>query len=117
MSLSVEHPTILSVGTCNLPLGVLIRVDQIRVLEHFGEEKGFLEVGEATTVGSVDVGNGAVAAADTGRFDDGLEAGEGPLRKRCQYLLLYFSGNFTGSGMRTYVSVLAVPSSAVGVVK
>jgi hypothetical protein len=80
MRLSIKHPSVLPIRTRNLELSILIRVDQVRVLEHFGEEEGLLEVGEVATVGSVDVGDGAVAAADAGVFDDVFEAGEGPLR-------------------------------------
>jgi hypothetical protein len=79
MGLSVEHPGVLPIGTRNLELGVLIRVDQVRVLEHFGEEEGLLEIGEVAAVGCVDVRDGAVAAADAGVLGDVLEAGEGPL--------------------------------------
>lgn len=39
MGFSVEHPTVLSVRIRNLPLCVLVRVDQIRVLEDLGEEE------------------------------------------------------------------------------
>jgi hypothetical protein len=39
MSLSVEDPAILSISIRNLPLSVLIGMDQVRVLEHFGEEE------------------------------------------------------------------------------
>jgi len=83
MSLGVENPAILSVGIRNLPFSVLVCVDQIGVLEHFSEEEGLLEVGEVAAVGSVDIGNGAVATADTGRVDDGFEASEGPLEWNC----------------------------------
>ena len=79
MGLSIEYPGVLPIRTSNLELGVLIRVDQVRVLEHFGEEEGLLEVGEVATVGCVDVRDGAVAAADAGVLGDVLEAGEGPL--------------------------------------
>lgn len=79
MRLSIEHPSVLPTRTRNLELSVLIRVDQIRVLEHFGEEEGLLEIGEAAAVWRVDIGDGAVAAADAGVFGDVGEAGEGPL--------------------------------------
>ena len=79
MGLSIEYPGVLPIGTRNLELGVLIRVDQVRVLEHFGEEEGLLEIGEVAAVGCVDVRDGAVAAADAGVLGDVLEAGEGPL--------------------------------------
>jgi len=85
MSLGVEHPAILSVGIRNLPFGVLICVDQVGVLEHFSEEEGLLEVGEVAAIGSVDIGDGAVATADASRVDDGFEAGEGPLWWKCQF--------------------------------
>jgi len=78
MGLGIENPGVLPIGTRNLELGVLIRVDQVRVLEHFGEEEGLLEIGEVAA-GCVDVGDGAVAAADAGVLGDVLEAGEGPL--------------------------------------
>jgi hypothetical protein len=83
MGLSVEHPGILPIRTRNLELSILIRVDQVRVLEHFSEEEGFLEIGEVAAVGCVDVGDGAVATADAGVFGDGLEAGERPLEGVC----------------------------------
>ena len=84
MGLSVEHPGVLSIGTRDLELGILICVDQVRVLEHFGEEEGLLEVGEVAAVGCVDVGDRAVATADAGVLGDGLEAGEGPLEWKYQ---------------------------------
>lgn len=80
MRLSVKHPSVLPIRTRNLELSILIRLNQVRVLEHLGEEEGLLEIGEIAAVGSVDVGDGAVAAADAGVLDDVLEAGEGPLR-------------------------------------
>ena len=80
MRLSIKHPSVLSIRTRNLELSVLIRVNQIRVLEHFGKEEGLLEIGEIAAVGSVDVSDGAVAAADAGVLDDVFETGEGPLR-------------------------------------
>ena len=79
MRLSIKHPSVLSIRTRNLELSILIRVDQVRVLEHLSEEEGLLEIGEIAAVGSVDVGDGAVAAADAGIFNNVLEAGEGPL--------------------------------------
>ena len=79
MRLSIKHPSVLSIRTRNLELSILIRVDQVRVLEHFGEEEGLLEIGEVAAVGCVDVRDGAVAAADAGVLGDVLEAGEGPL--------------------------------------
>jgi hypothetical protein len=80
MRLGIEHPSILPIRTRNLELSVLIRVNQVCVLEHFSKEEGLLEVGEVAAIGSVDVGDGAVAAADAGVLDDILEAGEGPLQ-------------------------------------
>ena len=79
MRLSIKHPSVLPIRTRNLELSILIRVDQVRVLEHFSKEEGFLEIGEVAAISSVDVGDGAVAAADAGVLDDVLEAGEGPL--------------------------------------
>lgn len=93
MRLGVEHPGVLPIGTRDLELGVLVRVDQVRVLEHLGEEEGLLEVGEVAAVGRVDVGDGAVAAADARVLGDVGEAGEGPLGMgNCQYLLVLSSG-------------------------
>lgn len=83
MRLGVEHPAVLPICIRNLPLGVLVCVDQVGVLEHFGKEEGFLEVGEIAAVRSIHVGDGAVAAADAGFFDDGLEPGERPLGGEC----------------------------------
>ena len=80
MRLSVEDPLVLPIRARNLELGILIRVDQVRVLEHFSEKEGLLEVGEVAAVSCVDVGDGAVAAADAGVLDDVFETGEGPLR-------------------------------------
>jgi hypothetical protein len=80
MRLSVEHPSILPIRTRNLELSILICVDQVRVLEHFSKEERLLEIGEVAAIGSVDVGDGAVTAADAGVLDDVFEAGEGPLR-------------------------------------
>jgi len=79
MRLSVEHPLILPLLTRNLILGIQIRVDQISVLENLGEEERFLEIGETTAAGRVDVVDRAVAAADASGVADGLEAGVGPL--------------------------------------
>ena len=108
MRLGVEHPGVLPIGARDLELGVLIRVDQVRVLEHLGEEEGLLEVGEVAAVGRVDVGDGAVAAADARVFGDVGEAGEGPLGMgNCQYLLVLSSGGkvqiafFERDGRRT----------------
>ena len=85
MRLSVEDPLVLPIRARNLELGILIRVDQVRVLEHFSEKEGLLEVGEVAAIGSVDIGDGAVATADASRVDDGFEAGEGPLWWKCQF--------------------------------
>jgi hypothetical protein len=63
----------------NLPLGVLVRMNQVCVLEHFGEEERLLEIGERTAVGSVNIGNGAVSATNTSGVDDCFEARERPL--------------------------------------
>jgi hypothetical protein len=60
-------------------MNIQIRVDQVSVLEHLGEEEGFLEIVETATVGRVDVCDRAVAAADAGVVGNGLEAGVGPL--------------------------------------
>ena len=70
MRLSIEHPSVLPIRARNLELSVLIRVDQVRVLEHFGEKEGLLEIVEVAAFGRVDVGDGAVAAADTGVLCD-----------------------------------------------
>ncbi len=91
MRLGVEHPGILPIGARDLELGVLIRVDQVRVLEHLGEEEGLLEIGEVAAVGGVDVGDGAVAAADARVLGDVGEAGEGPLGMGNRQCLLVLS--------------------------
>jgi len=79
MRLGVEHPRVLPILARNLVLGIQIRVDQVSVLEHLGEEEGFLEIVETAAVGRVDVCDRAVAAADAGVVGDCLEAGVGPL--------------------------------------
>lgn len=83
MGLSIEDPAVRAIRVRHLPLGILIRVDHVRVLEHFGKEEGLLEIIEAAAVSSVDVVDGTIAAADTGCFDDRLESCEGPLPSRC----------------------------------
>ena len=87
MGLSIEYPGVFPIRTSDLELGILIRVDQVRVLEHFGEEEGLLEIGEVAAVGCVDVRDGAVAAADAGVLGDVLEAGERPLDWECQHIV------------------------------
>lgn len=70
MGLGIEDPAVRAIRVRHLPLGILVRVNHVRVLEHFGEEERFLEIIEAAAVGSVDIVNGAVAAADAGCLDD-----------------------------------------------
>jgi hypothetical protein len=79
MGFSVEYPAVLPIRIRNLPLGVLVRMNQVCVLEHFGEEERLLEIGERTAVGSVNIGNGAVSATNTSGVDDCFEARERPL--------------------------------------
>lgn len=86
MRLGVVNPTVLTIPALNLPLGVQIGVDEVSVLQHFGEEEGFLEISGSTAVGSVHVGDRAVATANAGDVDDVFEAGEGPLRREKLYV-------------------------------
>jgi hypothetical protein len=79
MGFSVEYPTVLPIRVRNLPLGVLVRMDHVCVLEHLGEEEGLLEIGEGTAVGSVNIGNGAVSATNASGVDDCFKARERPL--------------------------------------
>jgi len=79
MGLRIEHPLVLSIRTRNLKLRILVCVDQVSVLEHFGEEEGLLEISKAAAVGGIHIRDGAVAAADASVLCDSLEAGEGPL--------------------------------------
>lgn len=83
MRLGVEHPGVLPIGTRDLELGVLVRVDQVRVLEHFSEEEGFLEIAERAAVGGVHVRHAAVPAADARDVGYRAEAGVGPLLDIC----------------------------------
>lgn len=86
MRLRIEHPLILP---ANLPLGLAIGENQVRILEHLGEEKRLLEIGESAPVASVHVRDGAVPAADARGVEDGLDAGPGPLI-RSGTLLAFF---------------------------
>ena len=98
MRLSVEDPLVLPIRARNLELGILVCVDQVGVLEHFSKEERFLEIGEVATIGSVDIGDGAVAAADAGVLDDVLEAGEGPLEWIVSILFSRVRGKVTAGG-------------------
>jgi hypothetical protein len=88
MGFSIEHPAVFPIRIRDLPLGVLVRMNHVCVLEHFGEEEGLLEVSKRATISSIDISDGAVAAADAGRSDDCFEACEGPLdsRRQCSTL-------------------------------
>jgi hypothetical protein len=46
MRLRIKHPSILPLRPGNLPLCILIRVNQIRVLQYLSEEERFLEISE-----------------------------------------------------------------------
>lgn len=121
MRLGIKHPHVLPFFPRNLILGVQIRVDQVSVLEHFGEEEGFLEIGETATAGGVDVVDGAVAAADAGVVCDCAEAGVGPLCLVESESALDQGSVITrqekeGRWM-TYVLILAIARRAVSVVE
>jgi hypothetical protein len=83
MGFSIEHPVVFSIRIGDLPLGVLVRMNHVCVLEHLGEVERFLEVSKRAAVGSIDICDGAVSAADPGRGDDCFEACEGPLCSIC----------------------------------